>query len=163
MQTAISEELSTVSGARQEPLLTADQLSVGSILTGPAWRTARRVIEIDSNVIVLEKLPRPLIAPGHLHSLTLFRGAECECGYRREPVANLIPDQPQMVRTFLIVPTGDLEIVDPFTVYATSAGSPVITTDSQLWDRSRMPLIPKLLPVWSLPEPLRRVIERAEG
>lgn len=160
MQTQPNNEVLTPSGATQQPLLDRSQLQVGAILTGPAWSTARRIEEIDGNTLVLVKIPATPLARdrNHLHALVLHANTECACGYRRETIVGVLPQRDGLARTYILLPTGPLVVPDPLTVYIGPSGQ-FRPSPSGQWS-SALPLIPQLEPLWTLPQPLRAILER---
>lgn len=162
MQT--TNEPSTITAASQQAVVDRSQLTPGTIITGVAWRTARIIEEIDGNVAILIKYPRPQLAVGHIHALTAHNNCECECGYRREPLAGLLPLREGMVRTFAIIPTGPLLTPDEFTGYMGTRGRQFRMVAGQWTVRggsvgtNSIPLIPKLHAVWTIPPGLRRLL-----
>lgn len=162
MQTQADRELAAPSGATQTPLLRADQLRVGVILTGPAWSTARLVDRIEGGNAMLHRLPLGTQAqdPAHRHVFNLHSNVECACGYRREPLTGLVPLRDGLARTYIITTTEPLISVDPFTIYLMSRGRLAVGPEvGENWPVP-LPLIPTLEPVWTLPEPLRAMMMR---
>jgi hypothetical protein len=157
MQTV--ENPAVPSGARQEPLRSAEQLAPGVILTGEAWRNGpgvRRVVEVDGNTVVLEYYPTPSLAAGHLHGFTLLNNTQCSCGLRRQLISGLLPRTGEAaVRTYCIIPEGVLRPADIFTIYVGPRGK-MVRAQAQQWSEP-LPVIPKLYPAWTLPDALRRL------
>jgi hypothetical protein len=162
MQTA--NDPYALTGARQEPLTSRDQIAVGHILTGTAWRTARKVVGIVGDTLHLVKYPTAPEAPGHVHALLQHGNTECACGFREEPVSGVLPLRDGMVRTYLIIPIADPPEVLPHTLYVTARGRTLRLGDGGLWNTGTssagsIPLIPKLAPIWTVPEALRALAQ----
>lgn len=150
-----------LTGARQEGLALAGQLAPGQILTGTAWRTAREVVEVRGELIILTKYPAGPVDPAHIHTLNLHGNMECACGYREQPVAGILPVREGMIRTYILTPTGPLQTPDPFTVYVSGRGRAVrVTGSSWAADNSTIPIIPKLAVAWTIPAGLRELLGR---
>jgi hypothetical protein len=163
MLTTQESSLSTPSGVTQVPLLTADQLSVGAILTGPAWTVVRQIDNIAGSMVGMIKFGTPLL-PGHVHTAPLDGTASgCACGYKRTNIANILPVQGGPARSYILVPVGDTLPVDQWTVYATrhSDGRGGWLVGRGAWSITSMPIIPLLEPVWTLPQALRDLLEEA--
>ena len=154
MQT--SQTPSIPAGVAQIPLLTADQLVEGAILTGPAWLTVRQVRHVQGASVMLMTLGAVVPPPGHIHQLETTPG--CPCGYLRTTVKALLPISDQLARTYILVPTGPLMAADPYTVYV-GPHRQVVTVQNNAWTAHSMPVIPMLHPVWRLPDALRALIQ----
>lgn len=155
-------------GFRQVPLVSADQLSVGQILTGPAWRSVMKVAQIDANNVHLA----PVISAqpdGHVHTFTRTRPRVCACGYRITMIAALgdVPENAGLLpvradalpKTFILVPLGELVSVDPFTLYVGRGGTVLSVAASGIWNvASTVPVIPLVAQLWTVPEELRRLL-----
>lgn len=158
-----------VSAATQIPLTTINQLRPGHILTGPGWTSIRRVLSIEGDVISLIKLPAPAIPPNHTHTFTEFRNSQCGgCGLMRRLSADILP-QEGYVRTFILDVTSPIIEPDDYTIYLTAGGVELRVDEGRGWQRiqqhrisqpnnNALPIIPTLLPVWTLPEELRRFV-----
>lgn len=153
MRTSVDPIVAGMSGTRQEPLLTGDQLRPGVLLTGPTWHSVRLVVEVRGQMITTTRLGAPVPFPDHVHSSTMYGARECVCGYRRSQASTFLPTEPGLARTYMLIPRGELEVVDAHTVYADGRGSLVVATGGQ-WAQ-QIPIVPLLWPVWTMPQALR--------
>lgn len=157
---------SRCSGATQQPLLHADQLVPGAILTGIAFSNAWEVLwrqDNDVHMRMLRHEPPALCAEHRLQTFPTGTLRKCSvCGFAIESIAALLPSLADTPKAVVLVPTGPLVVPDRFTVYLLSTGQEVRLHDMAAWSLE-MPVIPLLHPVWSVPEELRFLLLPEEG
>ncbi len=155
---------STISGATQTPLLHADQLVPGVFLTGVAFNNVWEVLGIQGDDVALSLLqatPNIHCAAHTLRPPITGTLRTCACGYVLEAVASLLPLRDDTPRVVLLVPHGPLVVPDAYTVYLTGTGETLTANAAHQWGVESMPVIPKVYPLWTVPEHLRDMI-RAE-
>lgn len=159
---------STISGATQTPLTDAAQLVPGAILSGIAFNNAWEVVELRGDDVLLRKmqLHTPTACTSHMFSQvgsSTLRA--CGCGHALERVASLLPLRADTARTLVLQPTGPLVTPDVFTVYVTEQLT-IHRVVGATWP-VELPIIPKMWPLWSVPEALRDLVrdqlERVAG
>ena len=163
MRTATADQLITLSGAIQVPLLRAEQLLVGSIITGRAWQRVAEVVELErGGIAITRKLPHPLMPPHHIHAFTLFGNVQCECGLARDVIRTaFLPRAGDSPRTWILQPVGPLQDVDAFTIYCATSSRTMMQVDANgKWLHELVPVVPLLRPVWSLPPALVEWLRR---
>lgn len=168
----LDTNMDALSGATQVPLLSRDQLMVGAILTGEAWATIRRVERIEGTTIYLQRLP-PTGPPDHAHAFSQHGNTECACGLMRQPLAELLPVHATTPRTHLLTPAGGLVVPNLYTLYGLQEGATlrIITMQSDrqwaqgstggLMSRRRLPIVPRLAVLWTIPERLQEILATA--
>lgn len=158
---------STISGATQTPLLRADQLVPGVFITGAAasnvWEiVGRRGDDIELSLV--KAAPNTFCAEHNLRPRPTGTLRTCTCGYALEAAASLLPLREDTPRVTLLVPSGRVIVPDRYTVYVGANQTILTVLGDGNWDEATVPVIPKLYPVWTVPDELRETIrESVEG
>ena len=156
----------------QTPLLTADQLRVGVLLTGIAMSHIWEVLEVERTHLSLIRLPKKPLCQTHT-LVSIGRGQHCiTCGMRRQEIKDFLPLKPEKGRVYLITPRAPMERPEPYTVYGgitgagaiklyqLSAGGINLTPEPETYQWSEaLPLFPILHKLWSIPARLRELSE----
>ena len=157
--------LSTLVGHTEVPLLAAEQLTIGVLLGGPAWQRVYRVLGVQRGTHVLLAPATLTIPPDHTHIFNLQQQTACACGARRKRINGKAPEGILAVagnpaRTVVFVPTGSITTPDTWTRYVNSAGQ-IYNVKDGMWLTQTvvfLPVIPRLRPVWTVPERLRALL-----
>lgn len=168
MQTKPETEVGALSGARQVPLLRRDQIIPGALIVGIATDFAHEVISTEGDLVVVQRLPRNPLEPGHAHAYTQHNNTTCRCGLGRRPLAtSLLPEDTTTPRWFVLTPSGPLVVPEPYSLYLLPGGRvlPVMpergasapTTQAGL----DVPLVLRAHRIWSLPQAMQRLLEDA--
>lgn len=158
---------STISGATQTPLTDAAQLAPGAILSGIAFNSAWEVMELRGDDVLLRRMVLHTPHSCQTHEFRTLSGTfrVCTCGYGLERVTSLLPMRADTARTLVLQPTGPLVMPDVFTVYVTQEQT-IHRVVGTTWP-SELPIIPKVWPLWIVPETLRDLVrdqlERVPG
>jgi len=159
MQT--SRESTIILAGEQIPLLTAEQLQPGVILTGIAMAHAWRIHARREDFLELQKLPVLPLSVCETHQYSVVgRGQHCSrCQLRRQAVAEFLPRTADKPRVYLLQPRGALQPPQPYTLYGYMQGNTLKTVscvDAQ-WTEI-LSLIPALHIVWTIPDALRSLL-----
>ena len=162
MQNSSDPGIRALDGGTLVPVLTADDIRPGSLLTGIAYQSVRRVVNIEDDTVYLLKLPETPPEAGHRHRFTRHSDhSECSCGLMRKPLADILPSDPGIARTYRLDSVAPLLVPDRFTIYQLPTGNGLVTvspTGSWNGTTTQLPIITKLHPVWSVPAALRELL-----
>ena len=179
MQTSNEAGTERLTGFTQTPLLDAEQMVVGAIITGIVMSYVWTVTARESDTVEIERLPRPTANRCVTHDWEAYgRGYKCRhCQSRRMPVNEFTPKRENKPRAFILAPHGPIQTVRPGALYAGLIAEDDIQLVSAIeggeqlavmgqtpppreitWERS-LPIFPKLVEIWSLPLPLTELNE----
>ena len=152
----------------QTPLLTAEQLEQGTIITGIAMSHLWEVLWIghqDSaeKWLFIRKVEGP--EPCDNHAMVAYgRGHVCSrCQVRKQDVKDFLPIKPGKARVHVIQPisTGCRK-PELYTVYGGVMKSGEVKlfhlAPSRIWNEA-LPPFPALVPVWTIPDRLRALVQ----
>ena len=151
-----------ISVGQQAPLLNAEQLHVGALLTGIGMSHLWEIVEIAGSNLHIAKLPRvaPLCEGSHTLS-PLGRGSVCSrCPIRVQAMTEFLPLKPDKARVHVIVPSAPVETPVPYTVYGGLSG----VNDVKLYHvmpngqwNEPLPPYARLHKIWSIPAGLQQL------
>lgn len=132
MQTSTTQPIigPAVNGATLVALTNVSQLVPGTLLTGIAFTTLRRVVTCEhvggQHRVVLQLIPEPTVTQPHAHRFSPYTdsGDSCSCGIIRKPVSDLLPQDGSTARTWILVPTGTVTVPIVGTLYMTAPLTP---------------------------------------
>lgn len=174
MQAKPEAEVGRINGARQIPLLTADQLVPGVMFAGIASEHVHEVVSVEGEHMMVQRLPRQVLAPGHIHAYTLYTNTTCACGLGRREVRVVLPENRTTPRVHLIVPIGPVVIPRLYSVYLTVGqdgvarmrpvvgGGARVTPAPNTATNDDVPIVTKALEVWTLPDRARALLMEDE-
>ena len=147
----------------QTPLLTADQLEQGTIITGIAMSHLWEVLQMQAGLVFIRKVEGP--EPCDTHMMVAYgRGHVCSrCQVRTQGIADFLPIKPGKARVHVIQPisTGCRK-PELFTVYGGVMKSGEVKlfhlAPSRVWNEA-LPPFPALVPVWTIPDRLRALVQ----
>jgi hypothetical protein len=157
------------SGGIQAPLLRADQLQPGVILTGQAAVHVWQVVElVGPSSVKMRKVPDPVVGLPHTHAWQpQGRGQACVCGLRVQPVATFLPTSATAKpRAFVVTPPPEgIGQAVTGAIYAYlkpdgQVGTVTLGANGQ-WS-AILPLLPQLHRLWALPEALQAMMDGPE-
>lgn len=158
MQTKPEAEVGALSGARQVPLLSRDQIIPGIIFTGIAADHVHEVVSVEGDTVTLQRLPRTVVTATHTHAFTLFENTTCRCGVGRRPITVLMPEDGRTPRAHVLVPLGPLVVPDTCSIYAFAGSRTLAIHGGTQTVVTEIPIVLKTWKIWSLPEACRRLI-----
>lgn len=165
MQVKPEAEVSTLSGARQVPLMHRDQLVPGVIFTGIAADHVHELVSITGDRMQTQTLPRKALDAGHAHAFTLNNNNACRCGLNNFDVPPFLPEDGTTPKVHILVPLGPLVTPNRYSIYLMTKPDGTLVLCGGAHERPKdteIPIITKAACVWQLPEAAQRVMQDNE-
>ena len=154
-----------ISAGTQTPLLKAEQLEPGLLITGIAMSHIWEILMVDPTHVFIRKVEGPESCVDDMHNMGVYgRGQVCSrCQARRQETKEFLPLKPDKARVHIIQPMDKgAQKPEPFTVYGGMKKSGEVALyylhPNGQWNTA-LPPFPALVRVWSIPESLRIMVK----
>lgn len=155
MQTKPEAEVSSLNGARHVPLLRQAQLVAGVIFCGIASDHVHEVVSVTDDTIQIQRLPREILSPHHVHAFTQFGNTTCMCGLSNRPIAPLMPEDGTTPRAHVLEPFSLAQGLEPYSVYMAEKPDGTLMTFSTYAAGApsvdELPVVTRATRIWGLP------------
>lgn len=171
MQTKPEAEVGTLSGARQVPLMRADQIVPGVMFTGIAADHVHEVLSVTGTRMTTRFVPAKPTPQDHTHAFNQHGGASCRCGVNQYEIQPFLPEDGTTPKVHLLVPVGPVQPLAPYTLYLLRMpnGNLVVkATNSRGVSPSPapnadLPVIVRGARIWSLPDAARALMQEEDN
>lgn len=155
MQTKPEAEVSSLNGARHVPLLRREQLVAGVIFCGIASDHVHEVVSTTDDTMRIQRLPREILAPNHVHAFTQFGNTTCACGLSNRPIAPFLPEDGTTPRAHVLEPYSAVYGLEPYSVYLAERSDGTLMTFSThasgAPSAEELPVVTRATRIWGLP------------
>lgn len=155
MQTKPEAEVSSLNGARHVPLLRREQLVAGVIFCGIASDHVHEVVSVTGDAMQIQRLPREILAPNHVHAFTQFGDTTCACGLSNRPIAPFLSEDGTTPRAHVLEPFSLAQGLEPYSVYMAEKPDGTLMTFSTYASGApsveELPVVTRATRIWGLP------------